>query len=99
MFDYFSVTLADSPVTCARTGRSDTELSVDTPWLRVSLIIRMVEDRDMSKIIPSFDLHSNVDPQRGLSFSFFVTLTCGIDYSPFDPLLPRHAQKQSSIII
>ncbi len=99
MANDFDVAFLDGPVGVTRARCSDAELIVDTPRQRVAGIVRVVEERDVRKIVAPLDLHRDVDPHRALAFGTRVALPRGIDDFGPHPRLPRHAEEEAAVVV
>ena len=94
----FGLTFWDFPVTKDCAGRADPELSVDSPGLGEVTVFWMVENGNVSPVVPSFDIHSNINPDRAFAFGLAVFLKRRIYHFSFRfTFVPGHAEKETTV--
>ena len=91
--------LADLPVTIARTGRPHSELVINTPGGGKTGVFRMVKDRDVSPVVSSSYLHTDIHPDGALSLGSAVGLAGAVEDPAVDPSLPRHPQEEAAVVV
>ena len=88
----------DRPVSLARPRRADAELVVHAPSVGESIVLRVVEDRDVRLILPAGNLHAEVEPHRALPLRLLVAVAGGVEHVGVGILAPRHAQEQAAVV-
>ena len=89
----------NSPIARSRWDRSDAQLPVDAPCLRKAPIVRVVENGDVREIVPSFDLHSDIQPDGSPTFGALILLPRAGDRPPSYAWSKRHAKEQSTVVV
>ena len=87
------------PIPFAGPCRTRSQLTIHSPVVREPFVFGMVKNGNVSQIVASFYLHTNIHPHRTLPFGFFVLLPRRVNHITFDSLFPRHSDKQSAVIV
>ena len=92
------LTFWDFPVAKDCSGGSDSELSVDSPGLGEVTVFWMVKNGNVSPVVPSFDIHSNINQDRAFPFGLAVFLDGGIYYFSFRfAFVPGHPKEEPTV--
>ena len=92
-----SLAFGDDPIASHGTARTDAHLCVHAPRLRITSVLRMIEDCDVPLIFTTIDPQTEINPRCALSRCVRVALAIAADGRPFDALPPWHAQKKPAV--
>lgn len=75
------------------------ELIIHSPSNWEPLIVRRIKDHNMSQIITSFDLNSEIDPFGTFGLSVLITSSVRVDGFGTITHVPRHPNEQAADIV
>ena len=74
-------------------------MSVDAPGLWEVAVVWMVENGDVSPVVPSFYIHANINPDRAFAFGLAIFLEGGIQRFSFRfAATPGHAEEETAVL-